>query len=61
MHDAADDGRVRIVRCDEAGLPPQYKQMSEQVLKAQGNKPGRNGRGHSGKSGEVDLPPGTSK
>ena len=61
MHDAADDGRVRIVRCDEAGLPPQYQQMSEQVLKAQGNKPGRNGRGHSGKSGEVDLPPGTSK
>ena len=31
--------------------------MSEQVLKAQENKPGRTGTGQRGKSDEVDLPP----
>ena len=49
---------AQVVReSGDVGLQPQYQQMSEQVLKAQENKPGRNGTGQRGKSDEVDLSP----
>ena len=44
MHDAADDGRVRIVRCDEVDLPPRYQQMMDRLLKVQENKSSKNRR-----------------